>query len=52
MVREGSHWTYEGEVDKDGLACGTGVAKLSNGRESYKGTWFKDMWWGVGKWES
>ena len=43
-MRLGINWTYEGEVDKDGRACGNGVAKTNGG--SYKGTFLNDAFEG------
>ena len=49
MVIDGN-WDYEGEQDKEGRACGYGVAK-NQFNATYVGTWFNDAWEGLGKCE-
>ena len=51
MVRDGYNWDYEGEQDKEGRACGYGVAKRQDRNDTYVGTWFNDAWEGLGKCE-
>ena len=41
-------WNYKGEVDENGLPCGSGVANSSDGK-TYRGTWFNDRKHGVGR---
>ena len=40
---------YEGEADKDGKACGEGVAPVHKGGSTFKGTWFNDVIHGISK---
>ena len=40
-------YEYEGEFDKEGYACGQGIAKCQDGH-SYTGTFLKDKMHGIG----
>ena len=44
----GCELDYYGEVDKEGFACGNGVA--TRGKATYVGTWVKDKLEGISKW--
>ena len=36
-------WKYQGEIDKDGMACGFGVGYRSNDPHAkWEGTWFNN----------
>ena len=44
----GFEYSYEGETDQGGLACGEGVAIHSNGNK-YTGTFYNDLLQGICK---
>ena len=45
----GQEHNYEGEVDKEGLACGNGISKRWDGGYTYEGTFEQDKFEGIGK---
>ena len=44
---DGTVWEYQGELDRAGLACGTGMAKNKHGQVKI-GTFQSDVFEGIG----
>ena len=52
--KKGEQWSYEGQVDENGVACGIGTASMIETRKTgrynmiYEGGFVNDKWEGVG----
>lgn len=48
--QDGVEWSYTGQIDENGAACGNGIATRTDGKHEYTyiGSFFNDQWEGIG----